>query len=103
MICSAPAVRKTLVQLNGGHTARTTAPAFLVVNGTLLVVCIIAVCLAYLPGRLNGLAYLALKEGYTGLKALIARGRTEQNLAVLASATQYMDLFGELAEMVSGR
>lgn len=96
VICAAPAVRKGLMRLNEGHAGERTAPAFLAVNGSLFLVCILAVCSTYPAGRLAGQGFAALDEAYTGVQALIEKARAEQNLAVMASFTDYVELLSKL-------
>lgn len=97
VLCSAPALRKWLTRLNERRGSDRFAPSFLLVNGGLLAVCIIAICASYPAGRANGESFKYLHEAYTGAQALIARARTEQNLALMASFQAYVDLFGKIS------
>lgn len=96
VMCTAPAVRKALANLNKGQSGTILSPSFLLLNGSLLVVCTLAVYAGYPGGKLQGESFVLARDGYAGAQDVIAKARAEQNLAVLlTSITPYTDMLSE--------
>ena len=94
--CTAPAVRKALNHVNRGRFGDKLSPAFLIVNGGLLVTCALAVASTYPAGRLQGESFALTRQARAGIQALVTKAKVEQNLGALASVTIYTDMLGEL-------
>jgi hypothetical protein len=85
VLCSAPAIRKYLSQLDRRHkTFGGFAPSFIALNGSLLFICIASTATTFVAGRLQGLAFNRSYEGHTAAQEVIAQAKTQQSIALLA-------------------
>lgn len=82
------------MRLNAGHRSIGLAPAFLVINCTILGMCCLALCPVYVPANLLGSGFIDFNKGFTGLLSLIAKARATGNIGLLANASTYMDNLG---------
>jgi hypothetical protein len=96
-MCTAPAIRKGLSQLDrryksfGGY-----APSFIVLNGSLVFICIASTATTYVAGRLTGIAFNHSYNGYTAAQQVIAQATAQQSIVLLAGLSDAAAILGKL-------
>lgn len=95
VMCRAPVIRRGLMHLNIGHRSSRFPPSILVINCTLLAVCVAAVCPLYIPANLQGTSFQMVHDGYVGLQGLIGQAKATGNVAILASSGGYTEMIGK--------
>jgi hypothetical protein len=101
-MCSAPAVRKGLLWLDRRHRSyRGFTPSFIVLNGSLIIICIAIIGPSYTPGRLTGLGFHYANEGHAAAMAVIAKAKSQQSIALLMNLPDATAILGKLLNLLS--
>jgi hypothetical protein len=85
-MCSAPVIRKALIQLDRRFKSfRGFPPSFILLNGSLLLTCAATIGATFIPGRFTGIGFNFANEGHAAAQAVIFAAKSQQSVALLAT------------------